>query len=279
MSESADAPADTLFRPGKRRKVFRKRNFDDDHEETAVGTQLPKEAKASHSGGHVEDSTNLSSVVRRPNIKKYGIGFGGIGNPSVVKEASSTDNALVPSETQVPAAAQADRFVKPMGKAEVIEDKHLKILGPEQGESSARFKPKTPLTHAERNKDYLTRAQRKQQKAMRRQPKRGEDDVVRDDMIDQIFREGQVPMYDQAQSKAETYSDDGLDHDEAAARAFKARFLADMEMQRRRKPSSTSATTKSAAPASTGPKLGGSRSMREKMKALEAAKEKTGVKK
>ena len=153
------------------------------------------------------------------------------------------------------------------------------ILESVQGEGSAQFEPKAPLSNAERNKDYLTRAQRKQQKALCRQPKRDEDDVVRDDMIDQIFREGQVPMYDQAQSNAATYSDEELDHDEAAARAFKAQFLADMEMQHRRKPPPSSTTTKGAAPASTGPKLGGSRSMREKMKALEASKEKTGVKK
>ncbi|KXT01303.1 hypothetical protein AC578_2696 [Pseudocercospora eumusae] len=296
MSESADAPAHAVSRPSKRRKVFRKRNLDDDDGDD------DDEPSSSHDGH--------ASVLRRPNAKKYGIAFGGSGKSAAeTKGASSAESALVPSARQVSAAAQADRFVKPMGKAEVIEDKHMtafvasklaELRSPKatsiskssadeaqpesdslkavQGECSAKFEPKAPLSNAERNKDYLTRAQRKQQKALRRKPQRDDDHVVRDDMIDQLFREGQVPMYDQAQSNVATYSDDGLDHDEAAARAFKAQFLADLEMRNRRKPPPSSTSTKGAAPASTGPKLGGSRSMREKMKALEASKEKAGVK-
>lgn len=127
MSESADAPADALFRPSKRRKVFRKRNLDDDQEDTVVGNQPQKEPSPNNGGDHVNQSTNLSSVVRRPNAKKYGIGFGGSGNSAGMKEASSAENALVPRGSQVSAAAQVDRFVKPIGKAEVVEDKHLYV--------------------------------------------------------------------------------------------------------------------------------------------------------
>ncbi|KXS95065.1 hypothetical protein AC579_2111 [Pseudocercospora musae] len=314
MSESVDAPAHALFRPSKRRKVFRKRNLGEaqEEEEAAMGNAPPKERNGNDGRDDVEESSSVSSAIRRPTAKKHGIGFGGSGSgtSAAMKEASSADHALVPRESQVSAAAKADRFVKPMGKAEVIEDKHLAafvdsklaelrspkaasaskinenkgqpesdILEPFQAEGSAQLEPKAPSSNAERNKDYLTRAQRKREKALRRHPKRDENDVVRDDMIDQIFREGQVPMYDQAQSNAAAYTDDDLDHDEAAARAFKAQFLADMEMKHRRKPPPSSTTTKRAAHASTGPKLGGSRSMREKMKALEASKEQAGVRK
>lgn len=150
---------------------------------------------------------------------------------------------------------------------------------PTQEEESSRLEPKAPLISAAQNKDYLTRSQRKEKKALRRRPTRDSEHVARDDLIDQILRESEVPMYDQGSTKAPNYDDYEGDHDEAAARAFKAQFLIDMENHKRRKPPPGSAAAKATAPVSTGPKLGGSRSMREKMKAIEAAKNQPGPKK
>ena len=100
----------------------------------------------------------------------------------------------------------------------------------------------------------------------RARPSRPETDVARDSMIDQIMGENQVPHYDQIASQAHD-DNEGEDNDAAAEEAFKAQMLADLERNaKRRPPRITQATT------STGPKLGGSRAQREKMRALEEAK-------
>ena len=96
-------------------------------------------------------------------------------------------------------------------------------------------------------------------------PAREHTDVARDSMIDLIMGESQVPHYDRSLPATQG---DGDGEDEAAEEeAFKARLLADLERNKRRPP-----LQKSSASTSTGPKLGGSRSAREKMRALEEAK-------
>jgi hypothetical protein len=115
-----------------------------------------------------------------------------------------------------------------------------------------------------------------------RRPQRGADDVARDSMIDQIMHEAKVPLYSEAPtaSHESATADGGEDNDDAAAEAFKAQLLAEMQMQNRnrRKPAAAknAAVGGKDAKISVGPKLGGSRMQREKMKALEEAK---GVKK
>ena len=85
-------------------------------------------------------------------------------------------------------------------------------------------------------------------------------------MIDQIMGENQVPHYDQTMPQAQDERDGG-DNDVAAEEAFKAQMLADLERNAKRRPPRITQAT-----ASTGPKLGGSRAQREKMRALEEAK-------
>lgn len=113
---------------------------------------------------------------------------------------------------------------------------------------------------------------RQYQRPTRRRPPppRPESDVARDAMIDQIMRDAQVPIYDQRSTPL--HADEGEENnDDAVAEAFKAQLIAEMELHKRRKPLPGSGG-KAAAAASTGPKLGGSRMQREKMKALEEAK-------
>lgn len=81
------------------------------------------------------------------------------------------------------------------------------------------------------------------------------------------MQEAQVPMYDRSSARA-TGTDANGDNDVAAAEAFKAQLLADMETHRRRPPKSASAQN---ANVTSGPKLGGSRQQREKMRALQEA--------
>jgi hypothetical protein len=88
-------------------------------------------------------------------------------------------------------------------------------------------------------------------------------------MIDQIMHETQVPLYAQPASRTAAVDGDEGDNDAAAAEAFKAQLIAEIQMQKpRRGPKAASKDAKT----STGPKLGGSRAQREKMKALEEAK-------
>lgn len=97
------------------------------------------------------------------------------------------------------------------------------------------------------------------------------------------MRENLVPIYDQA-SASETkpdHSNAEVDADEAALETWKAGLLAEMQNHKRRKPPAvpTGSSARAAAQAApSGPKLGGSRSQREKMKALEEAKNAAGRK-
>ena len=121
-----------------------------------------------------------------------------------------------------------------------------------------------------------------QRPTKRRQlPPRDETDLARDSMIDQIMRGNQVTVYDRTASHtSRTVDDDSVDNDTAAAEAFKAELLADMERNTRRRPpvSSSSSTAKGAGSMQTGPKLGGSRAQREKMRAMEETKAREGKK-
>ena len=108
----------------------------------------------------------------------------------------------------------------------------------------------------------------------RKPPQRDQTDIVRDSIIDQIMQESQVPLYDR--SSSHTPAND-VDNDTATAEAFKVQLLAEMEEQNRRRPPPHNPAAKGEK-VSHGPKLGGSRAQREKMRALEEAKNSAGKK-
>lgn len=95
--------------------------------------------------------------------------------------------------------------------------------------------------------------------------------IERRSLIDQIMRESTVPIYDHPKPAAPRKPEDGVDNDEAAAEAFKMQFLADMQMRVRRKPAGYPSAGSKGASTSHGPKLGGSRKQRERMKAAQQA--------
>ncbi len=139
-----------------------------------------------------------------------------------------------------------------------------------------------PATNASRSTGEWTienapaRSTKTYQRPTKRRPKPARDqaDVARDSMIDQIMQESSVPLYTQPVS---TSGGNDVDNDAATAEAFKAQLLLEFEVRRPRlAPKGVAKDAK----APTGPKLGGSRSQREKMKALEeAAKGGGGAKK
>ena len=103
-------------------------------------------------------------------------------------------------------------------------------------------------------------------------PKRDESHTVRDSLVDQIMAESSVPLYDLPVASARHLTNvDGLDNDTAAMEAFKTEFLADSERHKKRKHAAPATGAKGAVAVSHGPKLGGSRAQRERMKAAEAA--------
>lgn len=94
-------------------------------------------------------------------------------------------------------------------------------------------------------------------------------------MIDQIMRESQVSHYDQSTTQQPlrtggTGDEDEVDRDAAAAAAFKADFLAAAQERNYHRRAPVNPTQ--------GPKLGGSRSARERMKAMEEAQKGTAKK-
>jgi len=120
-------------------------------------------------------------------------------------------------------------------------------------------------------------------RTQRRQPRpRNPEDVARESLVESIMRESgtaAAPLYDRPDVTATTR--DTADTDDAAAEAFKTQFLQDMAAQNRRRPPnpvpfSKVALAKGADRTAHGPKLGGSRMQRERMKAAQAAAEAAG---
>lgn len=69
----------------------------------------------------------LTSLVQRPAMKKKGIAFSSSGRPAISNNES--DMAMVPfQDNQTEVYAESDRFIKPMGKTEIVEDKHLYVI-------------------------------------------------------------------------------------------------------------------------------------------------------
>ncbi|EME42080.1 hypothetical protein DOTSEDRAFT_89573 [Dothistroma septosporum NZE10] len=304
MVEDANTTSESLFRSAKRRKVFRKRTTDEDAPED------PLDATANEPRSHIlqnESSAEHQPVVRRPAAKKHGIGFSSGSTTGQMTDQTDMQMALVPVVKQDEAEViPIDRFMKPTGKV-VVEDKHLTayvdsklaelrsststptsndeatlVDGSQRSNFSSSSSDPRTTTGMTETTDVATlhgtsnaqrraqaRADRTPQKQRRRQPQIDPSATARNAMVDRIMQESQVPMYDQP-SAAST----GIDSDEAAAEAFKAEFLAGLEEQNRRKPPGPPPAGRGAQNAAppTGPKLGGSRSQREKMKAIEEAK-------
>jgi len=113
-------------------------------------------------------------------------------------------------------------------------------------------------------------------------PVRDANDIARDSFVEQILSESAVPLYDPSSTSTKPFrpaadagggeGEDEVDNDEAVANAFKTEFLLQQQQRRRRKPPAPP-PQKGVVPVSQGPKLGGSRSQRERMKAAVAAEE------
>lgn len=131
MAENPEPQQEALFRPSKRRKVFRKRVAGDDQDgEDRQGSTAELDEPSGDVNAVQEDHNQSVPVVRRPAAKKHGISFStsGAANQSIASEGLSTRMALVPViEQEAASALQSDRFTKPTGNVGVVEDKHLYV--------------------------------------------------------------------------------------------------------------------------------------------------------
>nr|POE47921.1 vacuolar import and degradation protein 27 [Quercus suber] len=302
------AVAEPVFKSAKRRKVLRKRVSD-------------AEDEAEDSTAVVNDNAPSLPSRRRPLTKNQGVTISSMHRTyaTPLSNDHSGDMVVAPYTSDVTEQVQNERFMKPTGKAGMTEDKHMvayvdsklaelrssTVAGERTGEQpnesyhtarsieQLRNTPNRATVGDVEEVDIRSRKVSKGKaglhsrqatlgKRSRRFPARGEDDIARDALVDQIMRESQVSLYDYSASAQQSshgmhHANESLDNDTAAAEAFKAQYFAQQEAQHRRRqpppPASKGATT-----TSSGPKLGGSRSQREKMKALEEAN-KGGVKK
>ncbi|CAK4032183.1 Hypothetical predicted protein [Lecanosticta acicola] len=311
--EVAGASTESLFKAHKRRKVTRRRNVDEEWNEDSEGIQTnsAQGPEPSH-----DDGDEVLQIVRRPVAKKHGVAFASSGPTR--KDADAGETALVPVQPgRVEEVITSDRFVKPTGKV-VVEDKHLtayvdsklaelrsSTAAPTQDQDAGSTaatsnrpgagldptgmttEPSSGTSSNDIRKDQRRATIQNRQPKRRRQPARRDDtSLARDAMVDEIMRESEIPIYARTSTPANPPNPpsgpaDDFDADEAAAQAFKAEFLANLQQRRRRKPPPPPPNSKAAlqaAAASTGPKLGGSRSQRGKMKALEEAKHGAGKK-
>ncbi|KAI6792864.1 hypothetical protein KC332_g17299 [Hortaea werneckii] len=290
-----------LFRANKRRKVFRKRKDDGEEEKEQSDSEAVQQ-----SNGEDHEINQRLRALRKPTVRKHGIGFTSSNAPRSEEHDENEDREMMPMHPERQQhMAQADRFVKPTGRIAVGEDKHMmsfvdsKLAEMRSAKQNAPTQPLVTLPEdldahptigseqradsdsdgvAESKSESITN--KTQMKADSRRPARprrppavrDEKDVARDSLVDQILGESTVPHYDRpaASKQPPPPEDDNVDRDAAAAEAFKKRYLASIGVKRKRKVAPPSGATRGATAISThGPKLGGSRSQRQKMKAME----------
>lgn len=181
------------------------------------------------------------------------------------------------------AAATPNTINQSTNKAEELQ--LADDLSPDAGEHTQGFPPTNPNAPApaprqpENQKQPTRRRRGKQARAP------SPSTQARASLIDQIMRESNhtphytAPAPSTSHTKNSSSSSNNTathdDPDAVAAAAFKAEFLAQAEMRNlsRRKPAINASSTAAAATTSHGPKLGGSRAQRERMRAATAAEE------
>ncbi|KAI6905761.1 hypothetical protein KC318_g2729 [Hortaea werneckii] len=293
--------AEPLFRANKRRKVFRKRRDDGEEEREQSDAEAVQQ-----SNGEDHEANQRLRALRKPTARKHGIGFTSNNASKVEEHDENEDREMMPMHPERQQhMAQADRFVKPTGRIAVGEDKHMmsfvdsklaemrsatqnpptlplatqsedldmhQTIGSEQRLDSDSDEVAEGKAQSITNKTLLQADSRRPARPRRPPAARNEKDVARDSLVDQILGESTVPHYDRpaASKQPAPPEDDNVDRDAAAAEAFKKRYLASIGVKRKRKVAPPSGATRGATAISThGPKLGGSRSQRQKMKAME----------
>ena len=122
--------AEPLFRPNKRRKVFRKREQANGDDYQPVSSDIQDARKEQSGEGDYEEeqtATGVRRAARKAGTLNRGIGFSSVESHRADAREQDADGALVlASPDTAQEMTQNDRFVKPTGKV-VTEDKHMYV--------------------------------------------------------------------------------------------------------------------------------------------------------
>lgn len=127
-----DATSEPVFRANKRRKVFRKRADseaeDEGRNKSAETGNEPDEAwsKGTDDTEDLDEGSALR-LQKRPGTRKLGIGFSSTEGRKTALQEDNAETALVPISQDAAPDVQIDRFVRPMGREMVTEDKNMYV--------------------------------------------------------------------------------------------------------------------------------------------------------
>ncbi|KAH0372410.1 hypothetical protein KCU65_g1094, partial [Aureobasidium melanogenum] len=306
----ADTDQGPVFRPSKRRKVFRKRRDDDETSEGDVATQTGSTTTVEKKQQETEAETPLN-YVRPLGSRKGGVAFSSTRTANDSGTSSVVDTNAPPTPLNAVEHAQA-RFVAPTGHIASADDKHMMAyvdsklarLTPSHEASTQSSTPAEPTltssTTTQQNENQSSASQghlhqvdvtnavpttttsstpSRPQKPPRKphwRNRRNSADLARDAMVDQILRASQLNIYETSASTTQPKpsSDSTQDADERMAEEFKRNFYAAAEERAVRRTFAPPPPTYGANKLESlkGPKLGGSRSQRAAMHAAEKAK-------
>lgn len=123
--EDTEALSEPVFRANKRRKVFRKRRASDEDRD-----ELSTKVEAGSGVAEIDDDGDAVALrmQKRGGMRKNGIGFSSTGDRRAAPRNENEEMALVPASQDLGQEMQNDRFVKPVGREVVTEDKHMYVI-------------------------------------------------------------------------------------------------------------------------------------------------------
>ncbi len=124
-----DEQSEVSFRAPKRSKVFRRTADTDNEEHRSLGAEREEdtisEQKLADEG---TSSIDVLQARRRGGVGKGGIGFASADARRAAERELSEDRQLIVVDDSSPSEVPGnDRFVRPMGRAEAVEDKHMYV--------------------------------------------------------------------------------------------------------------------------------------------------------
>ncbi|KAG9572718.1 hypothetical protein KCU77_g18140, partial [Aureobasidium melanogenum] len=236
MADNNEGP---VFRPSKRRKVFRKRRDHDEISDDDVATQTGPATTADNKQPEAEAETRDGGVslsyVRPLGSRKGGVAFSSARTANDSGTSSVVDTNVPPTPLNAVEHAQA-RFVAPTGHIASADDKHMMAyvdsklarLTPSHEaptQSSTPAEPTSTSSASARQNDDQPSVSRghlhqadvtnpvpttstssttsRPQKPPRKphwRNRRNSADIARDAMVDQILRESQLNIYETSAS-------------------------------------------------------------------------------
>lgn len=138
MSDTGDGPADAVFRPSKRRKLFRHRLHEEenDHITSTITPDTPEPqattAPVDHEKTVLPEQASDAGALRflhnrRGGSRKAGVGFSNHSKERNDRKSDDRNDMVIARSDPTPDAVRvaASRFMVPTGQAAIKEDKHM----------------------------------------------------------------------------------------------------------------------------------------------------------